>query len=78
MNILAIIPARGGSQRLRNKNIFPLWDSEDNNFSFFKKKIYVSFKYIKTKPKILRLITLIMTLLSRNYGVRWDVETVLK
>ena len=25
MNILAIIPARGGSQRLRNKNIFPLW-----------------------------------------------------
>lgn len=25
MNILAIIPARGGSQRLRNKNIYPLW-----------------------------------------------------
>ena len=25
MKVLAIIPARGGSQRLRNKNIFPLW-----------------------------------------------------
>jgi CMP-N-acetylneuraminic acid synthetase len=25
VKILAIIPARGGSQRLRNKNIFPLW-----------------------------------------------------